>query len=72
MVTITLDKLSQQPLSKDLHFGDLSSFLKFLQDNDYITQVGVVDDADLSSNMIDQINKNLSLDRSLFVDVTQA
>jgi len=72
MVTITLDRLSQQSLVKDLHFSDLSSFLKFLQENDYITQVGMVDDHDLSSDMIDQIDKNLSLDRSLFVDVTHA
>ena len=72
MVTITLDRLSQKSLVKDLHFTDLSSFLEFLKENDYITQVGMVDDHDLSSDMIDQINKNLSLDRSLFVDITHA
>jgi hypothetical protein len=72
MVTITLDRLSPKSLIKDLHFTDLSSFLEFLKENDYITQVGMVDDHDLSSDMIDQIDKNLSLDRSLFVDVTHA
>ena len=72
MVTITLDRLSSQSVVKDLHFNDLSSFLEFLKEHDYITQVGMVDDHDLSSDMIDQIDKNLSLDRSLFVDVTHA
>ena len=72
MVTITLDRLSSQSIVKDLHFSDLSSFLEFLKEHDYITPVGVVDDHDLSSDALTQINKNLSVDRSLFVDVTQA
>ena len=53
MVTITLDKLSPQSVVKDLHFSDLSSFLEFLKENDYITQVGRDDDARSSEAWVD-------------------
>ena len=67
MTTITLD--SKQLHDKTLHFGDLKEMLKFLTDEGHITEWWKVED-NLSPDTHTQLNDNLALERSTYVDIT--